>query len=179
MLCVLCLIVLWGFSLVTSYSGVIDSTFRLHFKHQRIFPPRLENTGAGREVGAVPACPVSMEEFQAEGPNRPVMLTVCGHTFSYETVSHLVRSNRSNRHIKCPMCQQEQPGVLTADDAPTNWAMVSLVEELRGPALQPRSVGRRRGSRPSAPPMPAVAAHLGRNEVRVLRSMAACCSLET
>ena len=24
MLCVLCLIVLWGFSLVTSYSGVID-----------------------------------------------------------------------------------------------------------------------------------------------------------
>ena len=29
MLCVLCLIVLWGFSLVTSYSGVIDY-IRLH-----------------------------------------------------------------------------------------------------------------------------------------------------
>ena len=26
MLCVLCLIVLWGFSLVTSYSGVIDAS---------------------------------------------------------------------------------------------------------------------------------------------------------
>ena len=29
MLCVLCLIVLWGFSLVTSYSGVID-IYALH-----------------------------------------------------------------------------------------------------------------------------------------------------
>ena len=27
MLCVLCLIVLWGFSLVTSYSGVIDYNY--------------------------------------------------------------------------------------------------------------------------------------------------------
>ena len=29
MLCVLCLIVLWGFSLVTSYSGVIDYNYAL------------------------------------------------------------------------------------------------------------------------------------------------------
>ena len=30
MLCVLCLIVLWGFSLVTSYSGVIDTAVTAH-----------------------------------------------------------------------------------------------------------------------------------------------------
>ena len=31
MLCVLCLIVLWGFSLVTSYSGVIDMILIIYY----------------------------------------------------------------------------------------------------------------------------------------------------
>ena len=37
MLCVLCLIVLWGFSLVTSYSGVIDYGTALNVKIRRQF----------------------------------------------------------------------------------------------------------------------------------------------
>ena len=65
MLCVLCLIVLWGFSLVTSYSGVIDMRLRCTKLPMYTYWPQSECTGAGQ--GHTPHIRAGVLEGWAEG----------------------------------------------------------------------------------------------------------------
>ena len=81
-------------------------------------------------------CPVTLEDFTPSGPNQPVFLPACGHTFSRVVVQNIIHVSRHVREgatagvVRCPLCQTVQPR-LRADSLVPNWDTIRRVEHLK------------------------------------------------
>lgn len=86
-------------------------------------------------------CPVTMEHYASSGPNQPVFLPACGHTFSRIAVRNIivVAQNAAARNasedpargmVRCPMCSTVQPH-LRVDDLKPNWDTIRRIEHFK------------------------------------------------
>lgn len=89
----------------------------------------------------VESCPVTMEHYASSGPNQPVFLPACGHTFSRIAVRNIiiVARNAAARNasddpalgmVRCPMCSTVQPG-LRMEDVKPNWDTIRRIEHMK------------------------------------------------
>ena len=89
----------------------------------------------------VESCPVTMEHYASSGPNQPVFLPACGHTFSRVAVRNiiLVSRNAAARNagedltagmVRCPMCSTVQPH-LRMEHVKPNWDTIRRIEHLK------------------------------------------------
>ena len=86
-------------------------------------------------------CSITMELFAESGPNQPVFLPACGHTFSRLGIERLIAHAHARASpVACPLCLAPQPGVADAACCIPNW---SLIKQL---------TGERRANRAAQPP---------------------------
>eukprot|EP00892_Ulva_mutabilis_P011165 jgi/Ulvmu1/8420/UM042_0127.1 len=89
----------------------------------------------------VESCPVTMEHYSSSGPNQPVFLPACGHTFSRVAVRNIIVVARhiAARHsgddpargmVRCPMCSTVQPH-LRVEDLKPNWDTIRRIEHFK------------------------------------------------
>lgn len=89
----------------------------------------------------IDSCPVTMEHYSSSGPNQPVFLPACGHTFSRIAVRNiiLVARNAAARNagedlttgmVRCPMCSTVQPH-LRMEDVKPNWDTIRRIEHVK------------------------------------------------
>jgi hypothetical protein len=71
-------------------------------------------------------CSVSTEPFEEDGPNQPVILPGCGHTFSRDTVAKLIE-HRGLNPVKCPKCKKSQD-IHDADQCNPNWDRIASLQ---------------------------------------------------
>ena len=78
-------------------------------------------------------CPVSDRAYTATGPEQPVFLPECGHTYSRRTVAGLFRAQRahgrSQTHIRCTLCITRQGKLASADECIPNWDTIQRLQQ--------------------------------------------------
>lgn len=90
---------------------------------------------------SVEGCPVTMEPYACSGPNQPVFLPACGHTFSRVAVRNIIllARNAAARNasedpasgmVRCPMCSTVQPR-LRMEDVKPNWDTIRRIEHMK------------------------------------------------